>query len=177
MARVHNFGAGPAALPLPVLQKAQVELLDFAGSGMSVMELSHRSKTFDAVLKAAEANVKRLLNVPDDYSILFLQGGASLQFAMLPMNLLGAGQTADYVHSGAWAEKAIKEAKLLGKVNQCGAVKPRFAIKKAEWSEWEQKYLPGAAFGMFVVSTPQGLMTHDEAREKGLGGRLIAYIY
>ena len=117
MARVHNFGAGPAALPLEVLEKAREEMLDFNGTGMSIMEISHRSKQFDAVIKAAEANVRRIMGVPDDYAVLFLQGGASLQFAMVPLNLLGAGQTADYVHTGAWAEKAIKEARLVGKVN------------------------------------------------------------
>ncbi|MGD0091411.1 MAG: 3-phosphoserine/phosphohydroxythreonine transaminase [Planctomycetota bacterium] len=117
MARVFNFGAGPAALPLPVLEKARAEMLDFGGSGMSIMEMSHRSKTFNAVIKAAESGVRKLLNVPAEYEVLFLQGGASLQFAMVPLNLLGAGQSADYVHTGAWAEKAIKEAKLVGSVN------------------------------------------------------------
>ncbi|MCX7803770.1 MAG: 3-phosphoserine/phosphohydroxythreonine transaminase [Planctomycetota bacterium] len=117
MARVHNFGAGPAALPIEVLEKAREEMLDFNGTGMSIMEISHRSKQFDAVIKAAEANVRRIMGIPEDYAVLFLQGGASLQFAMVPLNLLGQGQTADYVHTSAWAEKAIKEAKLVGKVN------------------------------------------------------------
>ncbi len=117
MARVHNFGAGPAALPLPVLEKAQQELLDYDGNGMSLMEMSHRSKGFDAVAKAAEANVRKLMGVPDDYAVLFLQGGASLQFAMIPMNLLPAGKTADYINTGAWATKAIKEGKIAGTVN------------------------------------------------------------
>jgi phosphoserine aminotransferase len=117
MARIWNFQAGPAALPLPVLEKAQSELVDYAGAGMSIMEMSHRGKKFDAVIKAAEANVRRQLSVPDDYAVLFLQGGASLQFAMVPLNLLGAGKTADYIHTGSWAEKAIKEAKLVGNVN------------------------------------------------------------
>jgi len=117
MARIYNFQAGPAAIPLPVLEKAQAELLDFNQSGMSVMEMSHRGKVFDAVIKAAEANVRRLLGIPDEYAVLFLQGGASLQFAMAPLNLLGPGQVADYVHTGAWASKAIKEAKLVGNAN------------------------------------------------------------
>ncbi len=117
MARIHNFQAGPAAIPLPVLEKAKEELIDFAGAGTSVMEMSHRGKVFDAVIKGAEANLRRLLNISDDYSVLFLQGGASLQFAMIPLNLLGAGKTADYVHTGSWAGKAVKEGKLLGKVN------------------------------------------------------------
>lgn len=117
MKRIHNFGAGPAALPLSVLEKAQAELLDYQGAGMSIMEMSHRSKAFENVIQSAEKNIRKLMNISDDYAVLFLQGGASLQFAMLPLNLLGAGQTADYVHSGAWAEKAVKEAKVVGKVN------------------------------------------------------------
>ena len=105
MARAYNFGAGPAVLPVEVLEEAQKELLDFKGSGMSIMECSHRGKDYDAVHNEAIANIRKLLNVPDDYAVLFLQGGASLQFAMVPMNLLGAGQTADYVNSGAWASQ------------------------------------------------------------------------
>ena len=117
MARVFNFGAGPAALPVDVLEEAQKELLDFKGSGMSIMEHSHRGKEYDAVHAEAVANIRTLLKLSDDYTVLFIQGGASMQFAMVPMNLLGAGQSADYVNSGAWADKAVKEAKLFGKVN------------------------------------------------------------
>ncbi len=117
MARAHNFNAGPAALPQPVLEQAQAELLEFGDNGMSVMEMSHRAKGFDAVIEAAEANIRKLMGVPDDYAVLFLQGGASLQFAMIPLNLLAKGQTADYVHTGSWAKKAIAEGKLVGDVN------------------------------------------------------------
>lgn len=117
MARVFNFGAGPAALPLEVLEEAQRELVDFGGSGMSIMEHSHRGKEYDAVHQEAIANLTKLMNLSSDYSVLFIQGGASMQFAMVPMNLLGAGQTADYINSGAWADKAVKEAKLFGNVN------------------------------------------------------------
>ena len=117
MARVYNFNAGPAALPEEVLKEAQAEFMDFKGSGMSILEHSHRGKLYDAVHAEAVANVKKLLGLGDDYSVLFVAGGASMQFAMLPMNLLGPGQTADYVNSGAWADKAIKEAKLIGNVN------------------------------------------------------------
>lgn len=117
MARVYNFNAGPAALPLSVLEKAQSELLEIAGAGMSVMEMSHRSKDFEAIIGAAEANVRSLMGVPDDYAVLFLQGGASLQFAMIPMNLRRDGKTANYVNTGSWASKAIKEAKITGSVN------------------------------------------------------------
>lgn len=117
MSRVFNFGAGPAALPLSVLEKAQAELLDYAGSGMSVMELSHRGKTYQAVIDAALANVRKIMEVPETHEVLFLQGGASMQFAMVAQNLLVANAHADYIHSGAWAIKAINEAKIVGKVN------------------------------------------------------------
>jgi phosphoserine aminotransferase len=117
MARIFNFGAGPATLPVEVLEEAQKELLDFNGSGMSIMEHSHRGKEYDAVHVEAVANLSKLLGLSDDYTVLFIQGGASMQFAMVPVNLLGAGQTADYVNSGAWADKAVKEAKLVGNVN------------------------------------------------------------
>jgi len=117
MSRVHNFNAGPAALPLPVLEKAQSEMLEFGSSGMSVMELSHRSKDFAAVIDAAESNIRTLMGIPDDYSVMFLQGGASLQFAMIPMNLRREGKVADFVNTGSWASKALKEAKVTGGVN------------------------------------------------------------
>lgn len=121
MARVYNFNAGPSALPLEVLEQAQRELIDYQGSGMSIMECSHRGKEFEPVLAEATDNLKKLLKLTDDYAVLFIQGGASLQFAMAPMNLLGAGQTADYINSGAWADKAVKEAKLIGgQVNVAG---------------------------------------------------------
>lgn len=114
--RKANFNAGPAALPLPVLERAQAELLDFDGQGMSIMEMSHRSKGYMAIVDAAEANIRQLMGISDDYAVLFLQGGASLQFAMLPMNLRLPGQSADYVNTGSWASKAIKEAKITGDV-------------------------------------------------------------
>ncbi len=117
MSRAFNFNAGPAALPLEVLEIAQKELTDFNGTGMSIMEHSHRGKAYDAVHAEAVANMSKLLGLTDDYQVLFLQGGASLQFSQVPLNLLGAGQTADYVNSGAWASKAIKEAKKVGTVN------------------------------------------------------------
>ncbi|MDR0868304.1 MAG: 3-phosphoserine/phosphohydroxythreonine transaminase [Planctomycetota bacterium] len=113
--RVYNFGAGPAALPLPVLEKAQAEMLDFGGTGMSIMEMSHRSKTYQAVIDAAEAGIRRILGVPDNYAVLFLAGGASQQFAMVPLNLLGPGQVVNIIHTGAWAEKALTEAKIVGR--------------------------------------------------------------
>jgi phosphoserine aminotransferase len=111
--RAHNFNAGPAVLPLEVLQQAQAEMLDFKGTGMSIMEISHRSKEFEAVIEAAEADLRELLNIPSNYKVMFLQGGASLQFAMLPMNLRSTG-SADYVITGSWSKTALKEAQKLG---------------------------------------------------------------
>lgn len=117
MARIHNFNAGPAAMPLEVIEKAREELTDLGGIGMSVMEISHRSKEFQAIVDAAEAGIRRLMKVPEDYVVLFLQGGASLQFAMLPMNLRRPGRSADYVDTGSWATRALKEARITGAVN------------------------------------------------------------
>ncbi|TDQ36071.1 3-phosphoserine/phosphohydroxythreonine transaminase [Aureibacillus halotolerans] len=111
----YNFNAGPAALPKEVLAQAQEELLNFQGTGMSVMELSHRSAAYDQVHQKASALLRELMDIPENYDVLFLQGGASLQFSMVPMNFLPAGGTADYVITGAWAQKALKEAKLFGK--------------------------------------------------------------
>ncbi|MBN1847262.1 MAG: 3-phosphoserine/phosphohydroxythreonine transaminase [Deltaproteobacteria bacterium] len=113
--RIFNFNAGPAALPLPVLEEIQEELLDFKGSGMSIMEVSHRSKWFDDVINEAVERTKRLLNLGDRYHVLFIQGGASLQFCMIPMNLAIQGHPLDYINTGTWSTKAIKEAKIQGK--------------------------------------------------------------
>lgn len=123
MKRAYNFNAGPSALPLSVLERAQRELLDFQGTGMSVMELSHRSKEYDAVHNKAKQLLKELMNIPDTYDVLFLQGGASLQFSMVPMNLLGNEQIGNYVLTGAWSEKALKEAKKVGKTHVAASTK------------------------------------------------------
>ncbi len=117
MSRVFNFSAGPAALPEPVLQRAQAEWMDFRGAGMSVMEMSHRGKTFMEVAEKAERDLRKLLSVPDDYAVLFLQGGATGQFAAVPLNLCSDGQAMDYIDTGAWSGKAIKEAQKYGSVN------------------------------------------------------------
>jgi len=112
--RAFNFNAGPAAMPLEVLEQAQAEMLDFKGTGMSVMEMSHRSKEFESVIQTAEADLRQLLGIPANYKVMFLQGGATLQFAMLPMNLRPASASADYIVTGVWGQTAIKEAKKLG---------------------------------------------------------------
>jgi len=114
-ARIHNFNPGPAALPLAVLEEAKEEFLDFKGSGMSITEVSHRSAIFDDVLNDAVARLKRLLNLPENYKVLFLQGGASSQFFMIPMNLIPQGKSADYINTGTWSTKAIKEIDILKK--------------------------------------------------------------
>jgi phosphoserine aminotransferase len=121
--RIHNFSAGPAVLPLAVLEEAQRHLISLPGVGMSVMEISHRSSTFEDLLNGAIEDIRALANVPSSYRILMLQGGASLQFSMVPMNLLTAGAAADYVDTGSWSDKAIKEAKKVGKVNIAGTTK------------------------------------------------------
>jgi len=117
MSRVFNFSAGPAMLPQAVLEKAQQEMLDWHGSGMSVMEMSHRGKEFMSIAAQAEADLRELMGISDDYAVLFLQGGASSQFAMVPLNLLGNKKSADYINTGAWSKKAIAEAKRYCDVN------------------------------------------------------------
>ncbi len=117
MARVYNFSAGPAVLPEEVLREVADEMMDYKGTGMSVMEMSHRSKAYDEIIKGAEADLRELMNIPDNYKVLFLQGGASQQFAMIPMNLMKNG-VADYIVTGQWAKKAYQEACKYGKANK-----------------------------------------------------------
>src|SRR4051794_3419155 len=109
--RLYNFSAGPAILPVPVLEQAQRDLVALPGVGMSVLEISHRSRTFEEILARAESDIRALADIPSNYRVLFLQGGASLQFSMVPMNLLPSGATADYLITGVWASKALDEAK------------------------------------------------------------------
>ena len=116
MSRVYNFSAGPAVLPEEVLKEAAEEMLDYQGTGMSVMEMSHRSKAFEGIIQGAEKTLRELMNIPDNYKVLFLQGGASQQFAMIPMNLM-KNKVADHIVTGQWAKKAASEAKIFGKVN------------------------------------------------------------
>jgi phosphoserine aminotransferase len=142
--KIYNFSAGPAVLPTEVLRKAQSELLSLGGIGMSVMEISHRSRHFASVLQKAESGIRELLSVPENYRILFLQGGASLQFSMIPLNFLAAGETADYVITGAWGVKALKEAE------KCGAAKTIFSSAETGFktipAQEEIRFTPNAAY-------------------------------
>lgn len=124
MSRVYNFSAGPAILPGEVLREAQAEMMDYRGTGMSVMEMSHRSKTFEAIIQEAEKDLRELMNIPEKYKVLFLQGGASLQFAMIPMNLM-RNKVADYIVTGQWAKKAWQEAQKYGKANKIASSEDR----------------------------------------------------
>ena len=121
MVRKFNFNPGPATLPLSVLEKVKAEFVDYHEVGMSIVEMSHRSTEFEAILKHAKDSMRQIVGIPDSYEIIFLGGGASLQFAMIPMNFLAEDKTADYVCTGEWAQRAIKEAKLFGKVNTAGS--------------------------------------------------------
>jgi phosphoserine aminotransferase len=142
--RVFNFSAGPAVLPLPVLEQAQRDLVALPRVGMSILEVSHRSAVFEDVISRAEGDIRALANVPANYRVLFLQGGASLQFAMVPMNLLAEGATADYLVTGVWATKAADEARKIGKVHVAGTTKAEqfTRIPRAE----EIVLTPGAAY-------------------------------
>lgn len=128
MSRVYNFSAGPAALPESVLARAQSEMLDWHGAGMSVMEMSHRGKEFMGIAEQAETDLRELMSIPDNYKVLFLQGGASSQFAMVPMNLMGSKGKADYINTGSWSKKAIAEAKRYGDVNVLADTSADFTV-------------------------------------------------
>ncbi len=160
--RVYNFSPGPAILPLPVLKEAQEHMTSLPGVGMSVLEISHRSKYFKEILAETKQNLKNLLNIPDNYQILFLQGGATQQFSLIPMNLLrGTGKPADYIVTGSWGKKAIKEAKLEGDVNTVwdGAEENYKRIPKGT----ELKFDPNAAYVHFTSNeTIQGVEFFEE---------------
>ncbi|HEY7213115.1 MAG TPA: 3-phosphoserine/phosphohydroxythreonine transaminase [Thermoanaerobaculia bacterium] len=142
--RIYNFSAGPAVLPLPVLEEAQRDLVTLPGVGMSVLEISHRSKPFDAIIQGAEADFRALARIPEGYHVLFLQGGASTQFSMVPMNLLTAGATADYIVTGSWSKKAVKEAKKVGAVNVAATTEAESFARIPRQDEL--KLTPGAAY-------------------------------
>jgi phosphoserine aminotransferase len=142
--RIFNFSAGPAVLPLPVLEQAQQEMLALPNVGMSVMEISHRSKSFDEIIQGAEADLRTLGGVPSNYKVLFLQGGASQQFSMVPMNLLSTGSVADYVITGDWSKKALKEAKKVG-ATSISASSEDGGFKRIPAAS-ELRFTPGAAY-------------------------------
>ncbi len=142
--RVFNFSSGPAVLPVSVLEQVQRDLVALPGVGMSVMEISHRSAPFEAIIQKAEADIRRLAGIPDNYKVLFLQGGASLQFSMVPLNLLTEGKTADYVMTGSWSEKAAKEARRVGSVNLTGLTEGESFGRIP--TDAECTFTPGAAY-------------------------------
>jgi len=142
--RIFNFAAGPAVLPLPVLEEAQRDLVSLPGLGMSVLEISHRSKTFEAIIQECEANIRKLAGIPEGYHVIFLQGGATMQFSMVPLNLLAPGQTADYIVTGSWSKKAIKEAKKVGTINTAFSAEAENFTRVPRQDEL--KLNPGAAF-------------------------------
>lgn len=158
--RAYNFCAGPAALPTPVLERAQQELADWHGRGLSIMEMSHRSSDYVAVAHKAETDLRTLLNIPDNYKVLFLQGGASLQFSAIPLNLLGKNARADYVHTGIWSEKALKEAQRYGDINVIEAgctIDGKFAITPQR--EWQRS--DNAAYLHYVDNETIGGLQFD----------------
>ncbi|HEV3141939.1 MAG TPA: 3-phosphoserine/phosphohydroxythreonine transaminase [Vicinamibacterales bacterium] len=142
--RVYNFSSGPAVLPLTVLEEIQRDLVALPGVGMSILEISHRSKAFESILAQAEADIRKLAGIPPNYKVLFLQGGASLQFSMVPMNLLATGATADYIDAGSWGEKAITEAKKVGAVNVAASTKAENYARIPKQAELT--LTPGAAY-------------------------------
>ncbi|MBT8419636.1 MAG: 3-phosphoserine/phosphohydroxythreonine transaminase [Gammaproteobacteria bacterium] len=144
MSRIYNFSAGPAILPESVLERAKEELLDWNGSGMSVMEMSHRGKEFISIAEGAEANLRKLMEIPNTYKVLFLQGGASMQFAAVPLNLSGPKDTVDYVDTGQWSVKAIKEAKKFCDVNVAASDKDGGYTAVPDESTWKKS--PNAAY-------------------------------
>lgn len=165
MNRVFNFSAGPAALPEPVLERARAEWMDFRGSGMSVMEMSHRGKVFMEVAEKAERDLRSLLAVPDEYAVLFLQGGATGQFAAVPLNLQSGGQTMDYVDTGAWSGKAIKEARKYGPVNVVASSKDGGYTSIPDPSGWHLD--PGAAYVHFTPNETIGGVEFHQVPDTG----------
>ena len=165
MKRSFNFSAGPAALPLEVLQEAAAELYDYRGTGMSVMEMSHRSDEFVDIARRAEADLRELLAVPDEYAVLFLQGGATAQFAAVPLNLLGKKGSADYVDTGAWAKKAIEEAQRYCKPNVVASSKATKYDRVPPRTDW--KLDPGAAYVHIVGNETIGGVEFNEIPDVG----------
>jgi phosphoserine aminotransferase len=158
--RVHNFNPGPAGLPLEVLEQVQTELLNYRGTGMSVMEISHRSKEFEAILSEAEADLRALYGIPGEYRVLFLQGGASLQFGMIPANLRAAGQSADYIITGSWSKAALKDAR------KTGDARVAFSSEEAGFNQVPNGHLeidPAAAYLYYCANeTVHGIEVFKE---------------
>src|SRR5574339_1221020 len=163
--RIFNFSAGPAVLPQPVIEEAQRDLVSLPGVGMSILEISHRSKAFEGILHAAEADIRALAGIPDDYAVLFLQGGASLQFSMVPMNLLTPGATADYIVTGVWSQKAVKEAKRVGNVNIAASTESENFSRIPRQDEL--KLTPNAAY--VHITTNNTLFGTEWAKEPEVG--------
>ena len=159
MSRIWNFSAGPATLPVPALERAQAELLEWAGTGMSIMETSHRSKEYEQVHNEAADSIRTLLGLDDDFAVLFLQGGASMQFAMVPMNFLPKGGSADYVNTGVWSKKALAEAQLLGSAREAGTAAPDFtSVVRKDGLRLD----PNASYVHFTSNnTIKGTQYHD----------------
>lgn len=166
MARVYNFSSGPAALPEDVLKKAQREMLDWQGVGMSVMEMSHRSKEFTSIIESARKNVRQLLEVPDDYEILFLQGGASTLFAQIPANLAHGYDTVSYLDTGVWSSKAIKEAKKYAKVNVVASSKEQNYTTVPNMADWNID--PNSAYLHIVQNETIGGVEFDTLPDTSL---------
>jgi phosphoserine aminotransferase len=165
--RAHNFSAGPAALPLPVLEEVQRDLLAYPGAGASIMEISHRGKAFAQVHEAAKENITKLLNLPEEYRVLFVQGGASLQFAMAPMNFLHEGASADYILTGSWGSKALKEGKRAGTVREAWNGKAGGYVRVP--SDDELDLDPNAAYVHFTSNeTIEGVAFFDEPDTGGV---------
>ena len=163
--RIFNFGAGPAVLPEPVLEEVQRNLMALPGAGMSILEISHRSKTFEEILEGAVADIRRLASVPPNYRVLFLGGGASLQFSMVPMNLLAPDRSADYVVTGSWSKKAVKEAKKVGGVSIAATTESEGFARIPEQSELTLD--PGAAYVHFTTNNT--IFGTEWAREPEVG--------
>ncbi|MEY2863068.1 MAG: hypothetical protein RLY58_775 [Pseudomonadota bacterium] len=157
--RAYNFCAGPAALPTDVLERAKRELSDWHQTGMSIMEMSHRSDDFVGVAEKAEADLRTLMGIPSNYKVLFLQGGASLQFSAIPLNLLGAGQTADYIDTGIWSQKAIEEARRFGNVNVAASSKANGFTQVPAQADW--RLTDGAAYLHYTPNETIGGLQYD----------------
>ena len=177
--RIHNFSAGPAVLPIPVLQEAQRDMLSLPGVGMSVMEISHRSKTFDEIFQSAETGLRQLLGIPNNYHVLFLQGGASLQFSMIPMNFLPAEGSADYVITGSWGKKALKEAKRAGVFENVTGILKFFQVTLVKFCAFTLQIRPELAADArpFVPRQPQPFQSFVDGGHRFLGVALHISVF